>query len=80
MSSPGDSDDKESAGNTGDPGLVPGSGRSCGGGNGNPVQYSCLENLMDRQRDGFWSVWAAKTTEQLIHTHRHLEYNGLLPP
>ena len=38
---------KESACNAGDPGLVPGSGRSPGEGNGNPLQYSCLENPMD---------------------------------
>ena len=31
-----------------DPGLIPGSGRSPGGGHGNPLQYSCLENPMDR--------------------------------
>ena len=31
-----------------DTGLIPGSGRSPGGGNGNPIQYSCLENPMDR--------------------------------
>ena len=36
---------KESAGSVGDPGLIPGSGRSPGEGNGNPLQYSCLENL-----------------------------------
>ena len=35
------------AGDTRDPGLIPGSGRSPGGGNGNPLQYSCLENPMD---------------------------------
>ena len=40
----GDSDGKESACNTGDPGSIPGSGRSLGEGNGNPLQYSCLEN------------------------------------
>ena len=42
---------KESACNAGDPrgaGLIPGSGSSPGGGNGNPFQYSCLENPMDR--------------------------------
>ena len=39
------------AGDTGDMGLIPGSGRSLGGGNDNPVQYSCLENPMDR---GAW--------------------------
>ena len=42
---------KESACNAGDPGSVPGSGRSPGEGNGNPLQYSCLENPMDR---GAW--------------------------
>ena len=36
------------AGNTGDKGFIPGSGRSPGGGSGNPFQYSCLENPMDR--------------------------------
>ena len=40
---------KESAYNAGDPGLIPGSGRSAGGGNGNPLQYSCLENPMGRE-------------------------------
>ena len=39
---------KASACNVGDPGLIPGSGRSPGEGNGNPIQYSCLENPMDR--------------------------------
>ena len=50
---PGGSDGKESAYNAGDPGLIPGSGRSPGEGNDNPLQYSCLENSMDR---GAW--WA----------------------
>ena len=36
------------AGDTGGAGTIPGSGRFPGGGNGNPLQYSCLENLMDR--------------------------------
>ena len=45
---------KESACNAGDLGWIPGSGRSPGGGPGNPLQYSCLENPMDR---GAW--WAA---------------------
>ena len=48
---PGGSDGKASAYNTGDPGSVPGSGRSPGERNGNPLQYSCLENPMDR---GAW--------------------------
>ena len=50
---PGGSDGKESACNEGDPGLVPESGKSPGEGNGNPLQYSCLENPMD---GGAW--WA----------------------
>ena len=45
---PGGSDGKESANNAGDPDLMPGSGRSPGGGKGNPPEYSCLENHMDR--------------------------------
>ena len=45
---PGDSDGKESACNAGDLGLIPGLGQSSGEGNGNPLQYSCLENSMNR--------------------------------
>ena len=45
----GSSDGKESARNEGDPGLIPGSGRSPGEGNGYPLQYSCLESSMDRE-------------------------------
>ena len=44
---------KESAGNTGHTGLIPGLGRCPGEGNGNPLQYSCLENPMDR---GAWQA------------------------
>ena len=44
---PGGSDGKASAYNTGDLGSIPGLGRSPGEGNGNPLQYSCLENPMD---------------------------------
>ena len=44
---PDGSDGKASAYNAGDTGLIPGSGRSSGEGNGNPLQYSCLENPMD---------------------------------
>ena len=53
MDFPHGSDGKESTFNVEDPGLTPGSGRSPGEGNGNPLQYSCLENSMDR---GAW--WA----------------------
>ena len=41
------SDGKASVSNTGDPGLIPGLGRSPGEGNGSPLQYFCLENPMD---------------------------------
>ena len=47
----GSSDSKESVCNAGDLGSIPGSGRSPGEGNGNPLQYSCLENPTDR---GAW--------------------------
>ena len=46
---PGGSEGKVSACNAGDLGLIPGSGRSPGEGNGNPLQYSCLENPIDRE-------------------------------
>ena len=48
---PGSSDGKASAYNAGDLGSIPGSGRSPGEGNGNPLQYSCLENPID------WGAW-----------------------
>ena len=48
---PGGSDGKESTYNVGDLGLIPGSERSPGEGKGNPLQYSCLENSMNR---GAW--------------------------
>ena len=75
---PGGSKVKASACSAGDLGLIPGSGRSPGEGNGNPLQYSCLENPMDR---GAW--WAtvhgvAKSrtrlsdfTCSLVHTIEH---------
>ena len=49
---PGGSDGKESACNAGDSGLIPGLGRSPGEGNGNPLQYSCLENLWTEEPGG----------------------------
>ena len=56
------SDSKESACNMGDPGLIPGLGRSPGEGNGNPLQYSCLENPMDR---GVW--WATQKSQTQLN-------------
>ena len=68
---PGGSAGKEYACNAGDPGLIPGSGRSPGGGHGNPFQYFCLENSIDRR------VWQAKvhgiTKSQTWLTHTQLK-------
>ena len=62
-------------GDAGDTGLIPGSGRSHGGGNGNPLQYSCLESPTDR---GAW--WAtvhgvAESQTRLVITHTYTEEN-----
>ena len=59
---PGGSDGKESACNAGDPGSVPELGRSPGEGNGNSLQYSCLENSVDR---GAWWARVIKSRTQL---------------
>ena len=78
MSFPGGSDGKESACNAGEPGLIPGLGRFPGEGNGNLLQYSCLENPMDR---GTW--WAtvhvvaeSDMTERLTHSGYDLWHAG----
>ena len=60
LSFPSGSDNKESACNAGDPGSIPGSERSPGEGNGNPLHYSCLENSMDR---GAWQATVHGVTE-----------------
>ena len=63
-------------GDTADAGSVPGLGRSPGGGNGNPCQYSCLENPMDR---GAWRatihevVKESDMTGQAPQQHRHMD-------
>ena len=56
---------KASAYNAGGPGSIPESGRSPGEGNGNPLQYSCLENIMDA---GPWGRKESDTTERLHFT------------
>ena len=70
---PGGSDGKASAYNSGDLGSIPGLGRYPGEGNGNPLQYSCLENPMD---GGTWQatvhgVAESDTTEQHLLYQRH---------
>ena len=67
----GGSDGKESAHNAGDLGLIPGLGKSSGEGNDNPVQYSCLENPMDR---GAWQATVhgvAKNQTGLSNQHTY---------
>ena len=65
MSFPGGSDGEEYACNAGDSGLIPGSERSPGEGNGNPLRYSCLENPTDRR------AWRARV-HGLIKSHTPL--------
>ena len=64
---PGGSDGKESVCNSGDWGSIPGSGRSAGEGSGNPLQYSCLENSMDR---GAWRATVHRVAKELDTTER----------
>ena len=54
-----------SAGDARDKGLIPGSERSPGGGNGNPLQYSCLENFLDREA---WRAIVHKVMKELDMT------------
>ena len=66
MSFPGGSDGKDSACNAGSLGSIPGSGRPPREGNGNPLQYSCLENPTWTEVSGVDSPWGLKeldTTE-----------------
>ena len=58
---PGDTDGKESAYNMGDPDLIHESGRCPGAGHNNPLQYSCLENSMDRGASQATIHWIAKS-------------------
>ena len=61
---PGGSESKESACNVRNPGSIPGSGRSLGEGNGYPLQYSCLENSMDR---GAWWAIQSRGSQRVGH-------------
>ena len=63
-----------SAGDAGDKGSIPGSGRSPGGGHGNPLQDSCLENSMDRSLAGF----GAQGCKELQTTEVTSRTNGLI--
>ena len=59
----GGSDGKESACNSEDLGSIPGLGRSPGGGHGNPLQYSCLENLHGQRSLAGYSPWGLKKSD-----------------
>ena len=67
---PGGAEVKASACNVGDLGSIPGSGRSPGEGNGNPFQYSCLENPMD---GGAW--WATVHSRKQLDTTERLHFH-----
>ena len=55
--------------NSGDPGSIPGLGRPPGGGHGNPLQYSCLENPRDRGTYSPWGLKEPDVAEQLTPSH-----------
>ena len=69
-----------SAGDARDLDSIPGLGRSPGGRNGNPVQYSCLENPMGRE--AWWATvhWGHKEsdTTECVHTHTHCMAQGTI--
>ena len=77
---PGDSDDKESACSAGDLGSIPGSGRSPGGGHGNPLQYSCLENPMDRGDSWATVHGVTKSQTQLCDFHQEIKSRNIHCP
>ena len=55
---------------TGDEGSILGSGRSCGGGNGKSLLYSCLENSMDRGAWWGYNPWGLKELDMTEHSHK----------
>ena len=65
------------AGDARDPGLIPGSERSPGGGNGTPLQYSCLENPMDR---GAWQATVQGVTKSWARLGPHMHVTSLPEP
>ena len=87
---PGVSVVKNPLANAGDTGLIPGLGRCPGEGNGNPFQYSCLGNPMDRGAGGLQSMGSQRVRHDLatkqqqhaytrIHTHTHTHTVGSVP-
>ena len=80
MGFPGGSDGKESACNAGELSLIPGLGRSPRGGNGNPLQYSCLENPHGQRNLTGYSPWGHKESDitELLRTAQCLSKTFLL--
>ena len=79
----GGSDSKESACNEGDLGSIPGLGRSPGGGRGNPLQYSCLENPHGQRSLEGWSMGSQIDMTERLSTAQHPSvrlYQFILPP
>ena len=77
--SPGGTSDKELSANAGDlrdMGSIPGSERSPGGGNGNPFQYSCLENPMDKEATSV--LTDRPVDEDVVCIYIHIEYYSVI--
>ena len=75
MGFPGDSDDKKSACNAGGLVLIPGLGRSPGGGHGNPLQYSCLENPHEQRSLECYTPWALKEPDTTDFTYMYTKHS-----
>ena len=68
---------KELPANAGDADLIPVLGRSPGGGNGNPLQYSCLENSRTEEPGGLWSKGSQKSHTKELGTKQQKFFHGL---
>ena len=62
-----------------DSASIPGLGRSPGEGNGNPLQYSCLENSMEKRSLAGYSPWGHKESNMTMHTHTHTHTHTHFP-
>ena len=75
MGFPGGSDGKESVCNAQDLGSIPGWGRSPGGGHGNPLQYSCLENPHGQRSLAGCSTWGCKELDMTKQLSMHVPFD-----